>query len=381
MGNDGTVARMHPRTYGLYLGDLNRASNQSHGIINYAVSLAITLSKLVEPGERLVVYANPEIAEELTGFDPRLARIHRVSIPKNYAHRLVLDSQVVWLARRHGVDVLHFPKGILPLGMPRRRPALVATIHDDIAMRYAESEEARRHLPTRVRNTLIARLFMRSLRRADRVITISERSRDALLARLHGRTRDIEVIGIASVLPELDFVPKSERGPHVLHLSSPVPHKHTAFTVGAMTRYLDEHDEDLQLLLIGGIPDGVTADDARIEHRLGPVTNAEMATVMSTARALLFASSMEGYGLPPIEAWAYGTPSIYDSAPSLEEMDRDIPVHLTERTYEVFAEALDTVLALDDAQLLELRDTVMSGSKGKDFGERILRIYRDVVQS
>jgi glycosyltransferase involved in cell wall biosynthesis len=372
---------MQPRVYGVYLGDLDRASNQSHGIINYAVSLAIILSTLIEPDERLVLYANPEIAEELAGFDPRFTRIHLVSRPKNYAHRLALDSRVVWLARRDGVRVLHFPKGILPLVIPPRGPALVTTIHDDIPMQYAESEAVRRHLRARVRTTLIAKLFARSLRRADRVITISASSREALLARLGDRKRDIEVVGIASSLPALGFVPKSQRLPRLVHLVSPVPHKNSVFTIASATRYFDERGADLRLLLIGRLPDGVTADHPRLEHVAGPVSNADMATHMSTARALLFISSMEGYGLPPVEAWAYGTPSIYDSAPSVVEMHHDIPVQLTERTYEAFAAALDTILGLDDTRLLELRDLVTSGSKEKDFTARILHIYRELSES
>ena len=342
---------------------------------------AVTLSKLVGPGERLVVYANAEIAEELTGLDTRCTRIRLVRRPRNYPHRLVLDSRVVWLARREGVDVLHFPKGILPLGLPRRRPALVTTVHDDIPMQYAESEAARKHLRARLRTTLIAKLFMRSLRRSDRVITISAASREALLARLHGAGRDIEVVGSAPALPPLDFVPKAERAPRILHLASPVPHKNTAFTIASARRYLDERAPELRLLLVGRLPDGVTVNDARIEQRDGPVTNAEMASLMATSRALLFISSTEGYGLPPVEAWAYGTPSLYDSSPSLEEMGADVPVRLQERTYEAFAAALDTILGLDDARLLELRDLVRSGAQRNDRSARVLAIYRELAQS
>jgi|SRR3954447_2450982 hypothetical protein len=371
------------RTYGVYLGDLNRASNSSHGIINYAVALAVNLSKLVGPDERLVVYANPEIAKELGEIDSPLTEIRRVPLPRNDAHRLALDGRVVWQARKDGVEVLHFPKGILPLGLPRRRPALVVTIHDDIPMRYAESEAARAHLPTRLRNTLIAKLFMRSLRKADRVITISRLSRDALLARepAAGGARGIEVIGSISTLPALPFVPRAERAPLLLHLASVVPHKNTAFTIASTLRYFRERSSDLRLLLLGTVPDGVSVDDARIDHRRGPVTNAEMAAAMSTSRGLLFVSSMEGYGLPPVEAWAYGTPSIYDSAPSLEEMGLDVPMRLPVHTYEAFAAALDTILALDDTQLLELRDTVMSGPNGNDLTAPVLRVYRELVQS
>jgi hypothetical protein len=104
-----------------------------------------------------------------------------------------------------------------------------------------------------------------------------------------------------------------------------------------------------------------------------------MAAVMSTVRALIFLSTTEGYGLPPIEAWMYGTPSIYDSAPSLEEMDRDIPIQLSDWSYEAFAEALDTVRALDDAELLEIRDAVAASSSPEALSARVLEIYRELA--
>ena len=60
---------------------------------------------------------------------------------------------------------------------------------------------------------------------------------------------------------------------------------------------------------------------------------------------------------------------------------QDIPVQLEDRTYDAFAAALDTVLGLDDARLLELRDIVMSGAKRKDLSARILHLYRELAQS
>ena len=197
-------------------------------------------------------------------------------------------------------------------------------------MQFADGPLTRDGFRTQLPAKLIAALFMRSLRRSDCVITVSASSRQALLARLRDRRggasrqpTDIEVVGGTSQLPSWTSCRRrSGRGasstwPHLAH-------KGTAFVVASMKRYLDEREEDLRLLLLGRLPPEVTLDDPRIEHRAEPVPNAEMARLMSTARALLFVSSTEGYGLPPLEAWMYGTPSIYYSAP-LEEMSRKGP--------------------------------------------------------
>ena len=184
-------------------------------------------------------------------------------------------------------------------------------------------------------------------------------------------------LGIASTLPAVPFVPRADRSPRVLHLASPFAHKGTAFTIASMTRYFVEHDDDLRLLLIGRLPLGITVDHPRIEHRSDPITNSDMSVLMSTSRALLFPSSIEGYGLPPVEAWLYGTPSLYGAAPSLEEMDLDIPGHLTERSHAVFSEALAAILPLDDAELIRLRDAVASAANPKELAARVLGVYRE----
>jgi glycosyltransferase involved in cell wall biosynthesis len=367
------------RHFGLYLGDLNRASNQSHGIINYGLGLAGALAEQLGAEERLTVYANEHIAGELEGLDPRAARIRLVPLPANDAHRLVLDGRVAWTARAEGVDVLHFPKGLLPVARPRSGPALVTTIHDDIPMQYADGHFARADLPDQLRTRFIARLFTRSLRRSDCVITVSARSRDALRARLPARARgrEIRVIGQGSSLPPRPFVPTADRAPVVLHLASPLAHKRTAFVIESMTRYFDAHDDELRLLVIGSPPPDVSLRHPRIEHRAGPVINADMAALMSTARGLLFPSATEGYGLPPIEAWLYGTPSVYDCVPALEQVAREVPGRLSASSYEAFAHALDLILALDDAMLREVRDAVAAVASWPAVAAQILDVYRE----
>jgi glycosyltransferase involved in cell wall biosynthesis len=363
--------------YGLYLGDLDRASNQSHGIINYAIGLAGALSRALAGNERLVVYANDHIAAELDGIDPRATRIHRVQRPANGAHRLVLDSRVVWTARRAGVGVLHFPKGILPLSIPPRGPALVTTIHDDIPMQYADGRFTKNDARAGIRSRVIANLLQRSLRRSDCVITVSEHSRAALEARAQpgGRRREIRVIGQGSSLPAQAYVPKAERDPVLLHLASPLAHKRTAFVVDSTARYVADRAVDLRLVLVGSVPDGLRVG-AGAELVPGPVARADLAERSARARALLFPSASEGYGLPPVEAWLSGTPSVYDSAPAITEMARPIPGRLSSGSYAAFASALDEVLALDDAALTETREAVAAVSSWPPVAGQVLDVYR-----
>jgi glycosyltransferase involved in cell wall biosynthesis len=56
-------------------------------------------------------------------------------------------------------------------------------------------------------------------------------------------------------------------------------------------------------------------------------SDADLATYMHHARALLFPSFVEGYGLPLVEALAAGTPVIASDIPVFRELAGDLPTY------------------------------------------------------
>lgn len=66
-------------------------------------------------------------------------------------------------------------------------------------------------------------------------------------------------------------------------------------------------------------------------EELGRCTDAEIAAHLAAARALLFPSFAEGYGLPLIEALAAGVPVIASDLPVFRELCGTIPTYLDPR--------------------------------------------------
>jgi len=71
---------------------------------------------------------------------------------------------------------------------------------------------------------------------------------------------------------------------------------------------------------------------------------------MAQARALLLLSSIEGFGLPALEAWFVGTPVCYAAAGSLPEVLGGVPGRCEDLSDGAFTAALEAALALDDAE-------------------------------
>jgi alpha-1,3-rhamnosyl/mannosyltransferase len=93
-------------------------------------------------------------------------------------------------------------------------------------------------------------------------------------------------------------------------LSAPDPRKRvTALTRAART---------MPLVLVGST--GPWAHELPDVHLTGRVTDDELAAIYSGAHALVFPSDDEGFGLPPVEALACGTPVAASDVPALREV-------------------------------------------------------------
>lgn len=63
-------------------------------------------------------------------------------------------------------------------------------------------------------------------------------------------------------------------------------------------------------------------------RELGRCSDSELTALLSGARALLFPSMVEGYGLPLVEALAQGTPVLASNLPVFREIASDVPDYL-----------------------------------------------------
>jgi len=97
-----------------------------------------------------------------------------------------------------------------------------------------------------------------------------------------------------------------------------------------------------------------------------------MAELIASSRAVIYNSSYEGFGLPPIEAWGLGTPAVYPDISPLSENLAGIPGAFTPSSYDSFARALTTVLGLSDGAVANYQSWVRARFDWTDCADRIV---------
>jgi glycosyltransferase involved in cell wall biosynthesis len=248
-------------------------------------------------------------------------------LPKNIPHVLVNDPQSwreIFLPRRLnklGADVVYTPTQVM--GTLGRRYKLIFTLHDVIYYKYPFPPT---YLPPLVR--LVWWLYHQAhwpgrvvLNQADVVATVSHTSKTEISER-HLTDRPIEVVYNApTTLPKVELAPPKKE---IVFMGTLMPYKNAELLIDALP-LLDEY----HLHLPGrATPDRLSALTARADRHgvTGRVTfwngasDADYATMLSTAMASVSASKAEGFGLPVIEAMALGVPFLATNMPIFHEV-------------------------------------------------------------
>jgi len=142
--------------------------------------------------------------------------------------------------------------------------------------------------------------------------------------------------------------------PYFLTLGTREPRKNLALALGGWARARARLAAGSNLVVVGG--DGNTEIFARSAalqqadgvHALGRVPEAELPALISGARALIYPSFYEGFGLPVLEAMACGAPVITTRLASMPEVAGEAAVYVDPHAEDDLARAIEMVDGSDD---------------------------------
>jgi glycosyltransferase involved in cell wall biosynthesis len=232
--------------------------------------------------------------------------------------------------KRLDADVLLSPLGTAEFHEPGLTHIVVAYDFQDLVYPdFFDPDERRRRIG-----------FRGDLRRADRVVAISEATKAMAIERVHVKTERISVLPpIAGplraaldpreVLNRLDALDLF-RADFAVYPANFWPHKNHERLLAAAARVVRE-DPDFRMVLCGALDENREKLRGRIEALdLGPnvslqpyLDDADTTALLEGAEFLVFPSLFEGFGLPVLEAMAFGTPVACSDLPALLELARE----------------------------------------------------------
>lgn len=260
------------------------------------------------------------------------------------------------LLARQGLDLMHFPHFNVPL---LYRKKFVLTIHDLILV----------HFPT-LRGTTLNPIWYwfkyvaykltiaSAIARAQKIITVSQFTKNDIISEYEKAKNKIVVtyeacdghcrISLGSpqrVLEKYGIIK-----PYLLYVGNAYPHKNLERLIEAFEK-ISEKFPNMQLALVGKedyfyskLQKFTSIKGISNVHFLGYVTDQDLDVLYRFASLYVFPSLYEGFGLPPLEAMAKGTPVVSSDKPCMKEILGDAAHWVDAENIESLSHGIENVL-------------------------------------
>lgn len=370
------------------------------GIGTYIRSLVHALGG-VDRENRYTLICHPDDTRTLTG------------LPENFESAAYKrrDSAVIehiaFPAYLHSLapSLVHIPLNRVPMLMIK---PYVVTIHDMANLYFEEQQTGLRMALRRFR-------FRRGLIRADRVIAVSAATSREVQKEMgipaerirmvynapdpeffkHRHVADARAAGPEAPVREMQRILERYQihYPYLLYAGNIKPHKNIPRLVEAFAVVRDQlasHPvyQNLRLIIIGDqISQYPAVRHAVIKSRvestvrfLGFVPFDTLRCFYESAAAFVFPSRHEGFGLPPLEAMASGTPVVCSNVSSLPEVVGDAAIQVNpENVFDIARGIREVLLDEDLRKELVARGRVQAARFSWNRTAReVLEIYREV---
>ena len=232
--------------------------------------------------------------------------------------------------KRLGADVLLSPLGTAAFHEPGLPHAVVAYDFQDLVYpEFFDADERRRRIE-----------FRGDLRRADRVVAISQATKLMAVDRVHVKRERITALPplagpLRGPLDPRDAIGRLDalrlfRSDYAVYPANFWPHKNHERLLAAAARAVAERP-DFLLVLCGALDEAREALRGKVEAsglsanvRVLPyLDDADTTALLAGAELLVFPSLFEGFGIPVLEAMTLGTPVACSDLPALLELAGD----------------------------------------------------------
>lgn len=234
---------------------------------------------------------------------------------------LAINYNMTKVCKKSEAEILHFLSNAYietPINLSKLSEKTIITVQDIFHL----------HENSKI-NFIKRKMVKKNLKNADKIITVSNYTKEDIADRLDIEENKIEVIP----LPISDiFEPKKSKSlnlpeEYLLYVGSGIERKNLEFLFKVHAELVKNY-ENLHLVLTGPISEGKKSELTEISKNLGTnekviftewIQQKNMPELYSRAKVYVQPSKKEGQGMPPIEAMACGTPAIVSKKTALPE--------------------------------------------------------------
>ncbi len=345
--------------------DYTAAARQGGGIGRYARELIGAILAADDENEYVLMAASTGLGGHWRDEQARLRALAASPEQLTFRSLPITDD---WMARiwqrlrlplpadliTGAVDWFYSPDFVLP--PLRKSTRSLLTVHDLSFLRHPDT------FPPPLLHYL-KQAVPRSVARADHILADSDATREDLITLLNVSPRRVTTL-YSGVSPDFNTaITENERArlqerygigdrPFILTVGTVQPRKNYVRLMEACDRLAE--DRDLDLVIIGkpawlAAPILAAADARPYVHRLGFVADGDLPALYRQAAVFAFPSLYEGFGLPPLEAMACGTPVVASTSSSVPEVVGDAGLRVDPLDVPGWTEALRRLL--DDESL------------------------------
>jgi glycosyltransferase involved in cell wall biosynthesis len=330
---------------------LNPKIGERAGVGHYTYYLVKNLLKLDKKNE-YVLYFDWRVQDTREFEEPNAILKHfpfsqyNKFLPFAYSHMLITAYLM-----KEGLDVFHSPITSLPLTYPKKS---IVTVHDLAIYKNPG------WFPSQIFSTKL--LVPQSLRKADKIIAVSESTKNDLKEIFNVPNKKIKVVHEGGVTNKIKVKNKSIDSlakfklwsNYIIFIGTLEPRKNVVTLLRAYKKVLDsgERFRKCQLVLAGY--KGYKNEEVFSEIRalrlsqqvkyIGYVTQNQKIELLKKACCFTFPSSYEGFGLPVLEAMALGTPVITSNISSMPEVAGKAALLVDPEKEQDIAKALKRIL-------------------------------------
>lgn len=278
-------------------------------------------------------------------------------------------------------DLVHFCMPQQPLLY--LRPGVTSIL--DLNLLRISSNDDMNPIELRVKKVIFGTMLWLVAHRTKHVITISDYSKQDIINFSHIKPGKITVAYPAAEkqASTLTPMPAYERTPFIMYVGRAEPYKNNRRMMQAHQELLRTHP-DLRLVIVGRKDALREADEKWASAQgfknidfLGFVADEQLAWLYSNARAYVFPSFMEGFGLPGLEAMLYGAPVAASNASCIPEILGDAAVYFDPNNTDDMTQTVGRLIS-DEAQrqaLIAKGHEQATKYSWRRMAEQILAVY------